>query len=76
MRRGQAVAAVDPEPVGDHPLPQRLDADLEAVTLGQLLRRQCRAEVNVSLPDQRQRRPAEALYPSARDRLRLSRMVP
>jgi len=38
------ISPADPDAVVDHPLAQRLDADGQAVDLGQLLGRQCRPE--------------------------------
>ncbi len=46
------VLAPQPKPVGNHPLPQRLDAQRRAVQFQQLLSRQRRAKIGMPLPDQ------------------------
>jgi hypothetical protein len=40
----QALLAIDPQPICDHPLAQRLPTESNPVQLAQLLRRQGRAE--------------------------------
>jgi hypothetical protein len=55
MRRGQTMAAVDPQTRRDHPAAQRLAADRAAVYRRQLLRRQGRTKISVSFAHQRQR---------------------
>src|SRR5208337_1272396 len=57
--------AVDPQTVRDHPLPKRLDARAQAVTRGELLRRERGAEIGIVLPDQRQNGAPECLAMSA-----------
>src|SRR5271166_4335158 len=64
-RGGLAVTAVDPQTVRDHPLPKRLDARAQAVTRGELLRRERGAEIGIVLPDQRQNGAPECLAMSA-----------
>jgi hypothetical protein len=61
MRRGQLVAAIDPQPVRHHPLPQCLDADPQTVTCNQFFRRQCGSEVDVMFANQAQHRGPEGL---------------
>jgi hypothetical protein len=53
MNRGEAVAAVDPEPVFNHPMPQGLAGNTEAMQLRQLLSRQRRSKVRISFTNQR-----------------------
>ena len=48
------MPAILPQPVGDHPLPQCLDAQVQAMTGGQLLGREHGTEIRVMLPDQGQ----------------------
>ena len=43
------VLPPNPKAGVDHPLPQRLDAEIQAVKLGQLLGRQCRTKIGVAL---------------------------
>src|SRR3954449_8352040 len=52
----QALLAVDPQPIRDHPLAQRLPTESNPVQLAQLLRRQGRAEIPITLANDRQRR--------------------
>src|SRR3954464_9877471 len=52
----QALLAVDPQPVSDHPLAQRLPTESNPVQLAQLLRRQGRAEIPIAFANDRQRR--------------------
>src|ERR1051325_7404189 len=52
----QALLAVNPQPIRDHPLAQRLPTESDPVPLAQLLRRQGRAEIPITLADDRQRR--------------------
>src|SRR3954470_13133862 len=52
----QALLAIDPQPIRDHPLPQRLPTKSDPVQLAQLLRRQGRAEIPITLANDRQRR--------------------
>jgi hypothetical protein len=47
MRGRQFVAAIDPEPIRHHPLPQCLDTDPQTVTGHQFFSRQRRPEVDV-----------------------------
>src|SRR5580700_6247397 len=61
MRGGQFVAAVDPQPLRHHPLPQCLDADPQTVTCAQFFRRQRRSEIDVMFAHQAQQRGAEGL---------------
>ncbi len=58
VRRGQTMPTVLPQPIRDHPPAQGLARDRTAVMLCQLLRRQGRAEVGVSLAHDRQRQGA------------------
>src|SRR4051794_9319890 len=52
----QALLAVNPQPIRDHPLAQRLPSKSNPVQLAQLLRRQGRAEIPITLANDRQRR--------------------
>src|SRR3982751_3688480 len=52
----QALLAVDPQPIRHHPLAQRLPTERDPVQLTQLLRCQGRAEIPVTLANDRQRR--------------------
>ena len=52
----QALLAVDPQPFRDHPLAQRLPTESNPVQLAQFLRRQGRAEIPITLANDRQRR--------------------
>src|SRR3954465_6669268 len=52
----QTLLAVDPQPIRDHPLAQRLPTESDPVQLAQLLRRQGRAEIPITLANDRQRR--------------------
>src|SRR5215211_962915 len=52
----QALLAIDPQPIRDHPLAQRLPTESNPVQLAQLLRRQGRAEIPITLANDRQRR--------------------
>src|SRR4051812_44943595 len=52
----QALLAVDPQPIRDHPLAQRLPTERDRVQLAQLLGCQGRAEIPVTLANDRQRR--------------------
>src|SRR3954451_11018453 len=63
----QALLAVDPQPLCDHPLAQRLPTKSDPVQLAQLLRRQGRAEIPITLANDRQRRgpKLEGLAPGA-----------
>ena len=45
----QPVFPPNPKPGADHPLPQRLDAEIQAVNLGQLLGRQGRTKIGIAL---------------------------
>jgi hypothetical protein len=45
----QPVFPANPNTGADHPLPQGLDAEIQAVKLGQLLGRQGRAKIGVAL---------------------------
>ena len=60
-----ASSARQPDAVLDHPAAQRLDGQLQAVLLGELLVRQGRPEVAVALTDQLER-PAASLLGSRR----------
>src|SRR3954464_4201750 len=52
----QALLAVDPQPIRDHPLAQRLPTERDPVHLAQLLGCQGRAEIPITLANDRQRR--------------------
>src|SRR3954468_2048106 len=52
----QALLAVDPQPIRDHPLAQRLPTESNPVQLAQLLGCQGRAEIPITLANDRQRR--------------------
>ena len=58
MRDGKTMPTVLPQPIGDHPTAQGLARDRATVMLSQLLRRQGRAKVGVSLAHDRQRQGA------------------
>src|SRR4051794_26245239 len=51
----QALLAVDPQPLRNHPLAQRLPAESNPVQLAQLLGCQGRAEIPITLANDRQR---------------------
>jgi hypothetical protein len=55
----QPVLSPNPKAGADHPLPQGLDAEIQAVKLGQLLGRQGRAKIGVALTDDGQHTLAE-----------------
>src|SRR4051812_49590815 len=55
----EPLLAVPPEAVSQHPLPDRLDPEMEAVSLSQLLAGECRTEVGVVGRDQSQRLRSE-----------------
>ena len=55
------LLAIEPQPVFDHPQPQRLAAERDPVHLAQLLGRQGRAEIPVALANDRQRLGAKRL---------------
>ena len=55
----QPVFPSNPKAGADHPLPQRLDAEIQAVNLGQLLGRQGRTKIGVVLADNGQHGLAE-----------------
>ena len=59
MNALQPVLPPNPKAGLDHPLPQRLDAEIQAVKLGQLLGRQGRAKIGVALTDDGQHSLAE-----------------
>src|SRR4051812_3884786 len=63
----QALLAVDPQPIRHHPLAQRLPTERNPVQLAQLLRCQGRAEIPITLANDRQRRgpKLEGLAPVA-----------
>src|SRR5690606_3961212 len=50
----EPLAPILPDAIGDHPAPHRLDAQMQAVPLGELLGGQRRPEVGVVRLDQRQ----------------------
>jgi hypothetical protein len=50
----QALLAVDPQPIRNHPLAQRLPTESDPVQLAQLLRRQGRAEIPIAFANDRQ----------------------
>ena len=50
----QPVFPPNPKAGADHPLLQRLDAEIQAVNLGQLLGRQGRTKISVLFANQRQ----------------------
>src|ERR1051325_8146728 len=50
----QALLAVDPQPIRDHPLAQRLPTESNPMQLAQLLRRQGRAEIPIAFANDRQ----------------------
>src|SRR5215208_874202 len=52
----QALLAVNPQPIRDHPLAQRLPTESDPVQLAQLLGCQGRAEIPITLANDRQRR--------------------
>ena len=54
-----ALLALDPQPVGDHPLPQCLDTDMQTI-LGQFLGGKRGAEIMVTIADQAQHGLAES----------------
>src|SRR6266446_4495352 len=54
MEGFQSVLPPNPNTGADHPLPQRLDAEIQAVKLGQLLGRQGRTKIGVALAYNRQ----------------------
>ena len=58
VRERKTMPTVLPQPIGDHPAAQGLARDRATVTLGQLLRRQGRAEIGVLLAHDRQRQLA------------------
>jgi len=58
MRQRQTMPTVLPQPIGDHPTAQSLARDRATVMLCQLLSRQGRAEVGVSVAHDRQRQGA------------------
>src|SRR3954463_1074603 len=55
----EPLPPVAPEAVSQHPLPDRLDPEMEAVSLSQLLAGKCRTEVGVVGRDQSQRLSSE-----------------
>ena len=55
----EPLPSVAPEAVGQHPLPDRLDPEMDAVSLSQLLAGKCRTEVGVVGLDQPQRLRSE-----------------
>ena len=61
MNRPETLLAVGPEPVRQHPLPDRLAGQVKAVALSQLLGGKCRAEVGVVLADEAQSLVAQPL---------------
>ena len=61
MRRGQAMPTIHPQPIPDHPLPQRLDAQAQAVPRRQFLHRERRAEIAIVLVCQAQNSSPEGL---------------
>src|SRR5271169_4502161 len=54
MRRRETMPTVPPQSIGDHPTAQGLARDRTAMVLCQLLRRQGRAEIGVSIAHDRQ----------------------
>src|SRR5260370_33391946 len=61
----QPVLSANPKAGLDHPLPQRLDAEIEAVNLGQLLGGQGRTKIGIALAHDSQDRLAEHCTQSA-----------
>src|SRR5260370_21410883 len=55
----QPVLSANPKAGLHHPVPQRLDADIQAVNLGQLLGRQARTKIGIALAHDSQDRRAE-----------------
>src|SRR3954467_11646091 len=55
----EPLPSVPPEAVSQHPLPDRLDPKMDAVSLSQLLAGECRTEVGVVGLDQPQRLRSE-----------------
>src|SRR3954463_5774850 len=55
----EPLPSVAPEAVSQHPLPDRLDPEMDAVSLSQLLAGKCRTEVGVVGRDQSQRLSSE-----------------
>src|ERR1700676_1204966 len=57
----QALLAVEPQPIRDHPFAHRLAAENDLMQLAKLLSRQCRAEIPIPFPNDRQHLGAKRL---------------
>src|SRR3954454_11220048 len=69
----EPLPSVAPEAVSQHPLPDRLDPEMDAVSLSQLLAGKCRTEVGVVGLDQPQRLRSERRRIAAVARLAAAR---